>query len=161
MLYYLTNTLKYIYLLLLMQNLISCCRTEDCETGYLNIAAINFSRQESDTFILRRFKENTTYNQLIDTLLLARNINSFYTDKGLDTSFVILNESNPFRLTTGYDYELFFPATSTLRRISNIVESKNHQKVCATTNGRRCYNNINSYKVDGVFGSTFDILIYR
>lgn len=142
-------------------SLTSCCRTEDCITGYLNIATINFSRQESDTFILRRYNVNTNFNLLVDTLLLARNVNTFYTDKGLDTSFVIINESNPLRLTTGYDYELFFPATNTLRKISAISETKNQQKICATSNGKRCYNDIISYKVDGVLGNYFDVLIYK
>ncbi|MBS1570766.1 MAG: hypothetical protein JST62_00010 [Bacteroidetes bacterium] len=142
-------------------SLASCCRTQDCETGYLNIATINFSRQESDTFILRRYNVNTNFNLLVDTLLLARNVNTFYTDKGLDTSFVIINESNPFRLTTGYDYELFFPATNTLRKISAISETKNQQKICSTSNGKRCFNDIISYKVDGVMGNYFDILIYK
>jgi len=104
---------------------------------------------------------NTNFNLLIDTLLLARNVNTFYTDKGLDTSFVIVNESNPFRMNPGFDYVLYFPATNTIRKISDITETKNQQKICATSNGKRCYNDINSYKVDGVLGNNFDILIYK
>ncbi len=151
----------YIVILILIANVTSCCRTEDCETGYLNVTTINFSRQESDTFIIRRYKVNTNFNLLIDTLLLARNVNTFYTDKGLDTSFVIINESNPFRMNTGFDYVLYFPATSTIRKISDIAETKNQQKICATSNGKRCYNDINSYKVDGLLSNNFDILIYK
>lgn len=155
------KTCKYIFLLITVGSLASCCRTEDCETGYLNIATINFSIQQSDTFIVRRYKVNTNFNLLVDTLLLARNINCFYTDQGLDTSFVIINESNPFRLNTGFDYILYFPATNTLRKISDITERKNQQKICATSNGKRCYNDITSYKVDGILNNNFHILIYK
>jgi len=155
------KTCKYIFLLIIVGSFASCCRIEDCETGYLNIATINFTSQQSDTFVVRRYKVNTNFNLLVDTLLLARNINSFYSDKGLDTSFVIINESNPFRITTGFDYILYFPATNTLRKISDINETKNQQKICATSNGKRCYNDITSYKVDGVLNNKFDILIYK
>ena len=122
-------TCRYILIVILISNVTSCCRTEDCETGYLNIATINFSRQQSDTFIIRRYKVNTNFSLLIDTLLLARNVNTFYTDKGLDTSYVIINESNLFRMNTGFDYILFFPATNTVRKISDITEIKNQQKI--------------------------------
>ena len=157
----LKKVFKYLWLLCFVQSFISCCREEDCETGYLNITTINFSQQESDTFILRRFKVNTNYNQFVDSLLLARDYNSNYTDNGLDTSFVILYETNPFRISTGYDYELFFPSTNTLRRISGISEIKNKQTVCLTKSGTRCFNDINSYKVDGMPGNNFNIQIYK
>ena len=148
-------------MLCFLQSFISCCRKEDCETGYLNITVINFNQQESDTFILRRFKSNTNYNQLVDTLLLARNFNSNYTDNGLDTSFVLLYESNPFRISTGYDYELFFPATNTRRRISSIRETKNQQTVCVTKSGTRCYNSINSYQLDGLLENNSVVQIFK
>lgn len=152
---------KTIFLLIIISSFASCCKTEDCETGYLNLTTINFSQQQSDTFVLRRYKVNTDFNTLVDTLLIARNVNSFYTDNGPDTSFVLINESNPFRLTTGFDFIIYFPSTNTLRKISNITETKNQQKTCATSNGKRCYNDITSYKVDGVLKSDFDILVYK
>ena len=154
-------TCRYIVIFIFVVNFTSCCRTENCESGYLNITTINFRRQESDTFIIRRYKVNTNFSLLIDTLLLARNVNTFYTDKGLDTSFVRISESNPFIMSTGYDYVLFFPATNTIRKISDITEIRNQQKICVTTNGRRCFNDINSYKVDGLLGNNFDVLIYK
>ena len=154
-------TCRYIVIFFFVANVTSCCRTENCESGYLNITTINFRRQESDTFIIRRYKVNTNFSLLIDTLLLARNVNTFYTDKGLDTSFVRISESNPFIMSTGYDYVLFFPATNTIRKISDITEIRNQQKICVTTNGRRCFNDINSYKVDGLLGNNFDVLIYK
>ena len=154
-------TCRYIVIFILVANITSCCKTENCESGYLNIATINFSRQQSDTFIIRRYKVNTNFSLLIDTLLLARNVNTFYTDKGLDTSFVIISESNPFSLNTGFDYILFFPATNTIRKISEITETRNQQKICITSNGKRCFNDINSYKVDGLLGNNFDVPIYK
>lgn len=155
------KTYKYFFIIIILVNFASCCRTEGCETGYLDIATINFSTHQSDTFIVRRYKVNTNFTSLVDTLLLARNFNSFYTDKGLDTSFVTIYESNPFRLTTGFDYLLFFPATNTLRKITDITETKNQQKICLTSNWTRCYNDINTYKVDGIVNNNSYIPIYK
>jgi hypothetical protein len=150
-----------IFFISIVMSFASCCRTEDCEVGYLNIATINFTSQQSDTFILRRYKENSNFTLLLDSLLIARNINANYSYQGLDTSFVSFYESNPFRLTTGFDYIVYFPATNTLRKISNIIETKNQQRICATSNFKTCYNNINGYKIDGVISNNFNIIIYK
>ncbi len=154
-------TINHFIFLVLMVSFSSCCRTVDCEVGYLNITTINFSQQESDTFILRRYKANTNFNSLVDTLQLSRNYNASFYDQGPDTSFVHIYESNPFNITSGYDYEVFFPGTNTLRKISDIRETKNQQNVCVTTNYKICYNTINSYNVDGIPSNSFNILIYK
>lgn len=149
----------YFVICILIASITSCCKTVDCERGYLDIATINFTRQESDTFIIRRYKVNTNFGVLIDTLLLARNVNAYYNDIGLDTSSVLMYDSNPFKVNTGFDYVLFFPATNTIRKISDIKETKNQQTLCLRL--KRCFNEINSYKVDGLLGDRSYIPIYK
>jgi hypothetical protein len=144
--------LNIVLMPLLFCHLSSCCRTEKYMPGYLQLAVVNFSRQESDTIVIRQFKINTGFSQKIDSFLLARGRNSAYTDFGPDTSFIVIFQSNPFDLTVGNDYELYFPATGTLKQISNITENMNEQKVCLTTNGRLCYNDVISLRVDGMPG---------
>ena len=152
-------TLKYIAICILIANLTSCCKTVDCEPGYLDIATINFTREQSDTFIIRRYKVNTNFNVLVDTLLVARNVNAYYRDMGLDTSSVLMYDSNPFKVNPGFDYVIFFPATNTIRKISDIKETKNQQTLCLRL--KRCFNDINSYKVDGLLGNRSYISIYK
>ena len=149
----------YTVIFILTVSITSCCKTVDCERGYLDIATINFTRQQSDTFIIRRYKVNTNFSVLIDTLLLARNVNAYYSDIGLDTSSVLMYDSNPFKVTPGFDYVIFFPATNTIRKISDIKETKNQQTLCLRL--KRCFNDINSYKVDGLLGNRSYISIYK
>ena len=149
----------YTVIFILTVSITSCCKTVDCERGYLDIATINFTRQQSDTFIIRRYKVNTNFTELVDTLLLARNVNAYYSDIGLDTSSVLMYDSNPFKINTGFDYVLFFPATNTIRKISDIKETKNQQTLCLRL--KRCFNDINSYKVDGLLGNRSYISIYK
>ena len=149
----------YTVIFILTVSITSCCKTVDCERGYLDIATINFTRQQSDTFIIRRYKVNTNFTELVDTLLLARNVNAYYSDIGLDTSSVLMYDSNPFKINTGFDYVLFFPATNTIRKISDIKETKNQQTLCLRL--KRCFNDINSYKIDGLLGNRSPIPIYK
>lgn len=143
--------------------LTSCCKTINCETfSTININLSQFTKQESDTFIIRRYKPATSFSQKLDTLLVARDKNATYSDfaDGITTA-VNLNIEVKYAITAGFDYELYFPATNTLRRITEISDIQGQIKYCSPSAGTNsCMNQLNSLKVDGrLFIASFPYIV--
>ncbi len=156
--------LRVAFITIVSISLYSCCKTIECETYSIkNINISQFTKQESDTFIIRRYKEATNFADKIDTLLVAKDKNATYSDfaDGI-TSAVNLNIDVNYAITAGFDYELYFPATNTLRKITEISDIQGQIKYCSPSAGTNsCMNQLNSLKVDGrlITGGFFPAII--
>lgn len=160
----LKRQMRFAFVIAISISLYSCCKTIDCEPfSTKNINVSQFTKQESDTFIIRRYKQGTNFVNKIDTLLVARDKNATYSDfaDGI-TSAVNLNIDVKYAIAAGFDYELYFPATNTLRRITEFTDVQGEIKYCNPSLGRNsCMNQINSLKLDGrlITGGIFPAII--
>jgi hypothetical protein len=141
-------------------NITSCCKTEKCAPGYLQLVVVGFSRAECDTIILTRYQMNSGYSRVIDSFLLGRFNEAYYSDMGVDTFGISIFDTAPFNLTVGHDYELFFPATGTRNRVSDIIENSLDFRKCLISN-KVCYNDVVSHRTDGMTLPGFRLLIRK
>jgi hypothetical protein len=131
----------------------SCCKTIDCEPWFASeIKAVNFTRQELDFFYIKKFKKNSNFTQVIDSMMLGQPANITLVPEGTDATKIVLYKFGlRFQIEAGYDYEFFFPNGNTLRRLTEITENKTSEKFCNTGFAKNiCYKTISSLKVDGV-----------
>jgi len=153
----------FVFSIALSLSLYSCCKTIVCEIYSIkNIYVSGFTKAESDTFIIRRYKQATNFADKSDTLLVARDKNANYSDfaDGI-TSAVNLDIEVQYAITAGYDYELYFPATNTLRRITAFTDVQGEVKYRRPSCGRNaCMNQLHSLKVDGIlFTGVFPYIV--
>src|SRR5665647_1163812 len=140
---------KITILLAIIISLTSCCHKEDCLTGNFDaIYFTSFVSSDIDSITIRRFSTTSNFNTPIDTIFLTAS-NSVQFPHGDTTKFYIIDTA--FKLSTGFNYEIFIPATNTLSKISNIVEIRSSQKICLVCDCVRspCLNPISSYKLNG------------
>lgn len=130
----------------------SCCKTYQCSPYVDRLFRIsNFTTQESDTIIVRAYKKGSGFTQKLDSVLLAKDKNSIYLDLGDGISTeVSINVSENFELSSLYDFEFYFPATNTLRRLSEITDRQSEIKQCNPSQRNECRNQLASSKLDGV-----------
>lgn len=131
----------------------SCCKMVDCTAGNAEIATVNLSTADIDTFYLRRYKLNTNFAQKIDTVTFRLNENFWVVGNDMDTLRIqsFYNPSIPkqFWVDAGFDYELVLPAIGKISRITNVTMSNTEEKICGMAR-RLCYAQIQSSTVDGV-----------
>jgi hypothetical protein len=133
----------------------SCCHNIVCSNNNVslnNIGLINFNEIESDTIILRRFAQGSNFQTLIDSVLLDSN-NSRIDRTVADTVVYNYYLSNSFTINSGYDYEIYVPATNTLAKVDNFFEPQSVQRWCAGSEypaPTSCPNPIRSVNVNGV-----------
>jgi hypothetical protein len=133
--------------------LTACCYEVDCEQENLNFGLVSFTPSDIDTIIFRKYKANSNFQSLEDTMKIT-NINVLTPSISGDTVlFITSNYSNvniKFQLRAGNDYEIFIPGTLKLTRITDIIEQKTRRKNCDISDGNKtCYNPIIGFKVEG------------
>jgi len=134
-----------------MMGLASCCKTYQCgpySTGSFRIS--NFTTQESDTIIVRAFKKGSGFSQKLDSVLLAKDKNIDYRSMDDGITEVSLRNDTKFELSSRYDFEFYFPATNTLRRLSEITDIQGEIECKSPVQKKECMNELGSLRLDGV-----------
>jgi hypothetical protein len=127
------------------------CSDYSCTKATLIFGLTGFSDTEADTIVIRRFEKNDNITVkdsfLIDHISFTRNNDTL--KMGAFPSTAILE--------TDFNYELFFPETGKLIRITDIQEEQLEKKR-GLFNTRKvgCENRITSYKKDGQISTSIE-----
>jgi len=150
------KVLLMIFSIVFIGGLASCCKTYQCSPYNTNLFRIsNFTTQESDTIIVRAYKKGSGFTQKLDSVLLAKDKNAVYLDLGDGISTEIsINFSEEFEFSSLYDFEFYFPATNTLRRLSEITDRQSEIRQCNPSQRNECRNQLASSRLDGVLFTT-------
>src|SRR5690242_11793800 len=130
-----------------MAFMFNSCGHDPCGDASSHIGFINFTLEETDTVIIRRFIKGSGFAALHDSMMITQsNANLQRQD---DTLLVLSSFNDGKMITSDYDFEIYLPQTNNVYKISDIKEdilygSKTGQKVY-------CINPITSYKLNGEF----------
>jgi len=129
-------------------SVLSC--TCPCVRGELRFGLIGFADSEADTIILRRFEKNENFRNVRDTFF----INDTRYSRSGDTLKLTAYSGNLI-LQVDYDYELFFPGSQALIRISNINEIQTEQSCGIFSMDKvACENEIRSCQINATSTNT-------
>ena len=122
------------------------CKECPCAPGQLKFDLIGFSDAEADTFIIRKFEPTGNFTNKQDSFL----IDQVGTVRFHDTLKVVAYPGTAL-LPGGFDYEIFFPASNNVFRITEINERMSTQRCGGlfATDKVGCANTITSFKLDG------------
>jgi hypothetical protein len=118
-----------------------CSREIDCFKADLHFGLIGFSDTESDTIILKRFTKNANNPVMVDSFPLS----PIRYQRNQDTLNMVAYPGE-LDLDMDYNYELSFPGTTKVIRITDITEEQLHMKKNGDVG---CGNRVTSYKLDG------------
>ncbi|HVM89869.1 MAG TPA: hypothetical protein VMT76_16905 [Puia sp.] len=112
----------------------------------INPTFIGFHLSDIDTFIVRAYKPNDNYSNLIDSIVVVEQTNgignSIYTTSN-DTTIVYINDaSKSLAITYLYDWQIYIPAKNKTVLISNIMSASG-------TGKHGCLNTTLSFVQDG------------
>lgn len=117
----------------------SCKRKCPCIPADQLIQIISFSKDETDTIIVRRYTKGTNYQTLQDSVLIdSSNCNYIYVGDTLQ----LATSSLIGHITSNFDFEIFIPSVKRLIKISDITEQQS-EGLCG-----RCVNLITKYLMD-------------
>ena len=97
-----------IFILLLIFVIAGCTTEVDCENAPINPAFIAFCSSDIDTFVIKKFKANDSYQTLIDTFTVAYGWTGVYYTSN-DTASVFLPDRAK-EINAGFDWQIFIPA---------------------------------------------------
>jgi hypothetical protein len=147
-----------ILLLLPFLFFLSCkrCQTEACnffETITLHL--IHYSEAETDTIIIRRYKTNTNFSILIDSV---QQKNYVYSGDTMNLFSVDMHADFFDKGLLEYDLEIVNPSDNKTVRIFDISREHNTHKVCSgglfgEGKAEMCTNRLNSYNYAVNFGA--------
>lgn len=123
--------------------LTSCNRTVPCSNQYITPAFIGFKLSDLDSIIVRQFKKDGTFLQLIDTATISLDTTFLKSTSTNDTTFVTLNyiSGQEKYIFPDHDWQIYIPAKNMTFSISNIISSQTESS-CFKCN---CWNPINSF----------------
>jgi hypothetical protein len=127
------------------------CSDYSCTKASLIFGLTGFSDTEADTIIIRRFEKNDNINVkdsfLIDHISFNRNNDTLKMGAFPSTA----------TLESDFNYELFFPETGKLIRITDIQEEQLEKKRGLFNSSKvGCENRITSYKKDGQISTSIE-----
>jgi len=136
------RTIIFVFLSVIMMQ---ACSDYPCTKADLQFGLVDFSDSESDTIIIRRFAKGNLVT-LKDTIAIY-NINF---TRNNDTLKMVAFPGTAL-LQSDHDYEIFFPETGKLIRVTEISEEQRHlkKKGIFSTTKEGCMNQITSYMQDG------------
>lgn len=119
------------------------CTNTDCISDELRFSLIGFTDIEADSILVRKFIKGGNFNMPVDTA---------YLDMGFQRSndtLKVVNRVVNMQITTGFDYEMYFPTAMKTYRLTDIYEEKAEQKKSIFRNTKeQCINPILSLKVN-------------
>ena len=137
------TSLIFLFVFLL---LFSSCKECPCSKAELKFDLVGFSDTEADSIVIRQFDRNGNFNTKRDSFLIDHA--GFI--RFVDTLKMVAFPGNAL-LESRFDYEIFFPASNSLYRITEINEQMSTQR-CGGLFGVEkvgCINPINSFKLNG------------
>ena len=131
-----------------------------CTKAQPIFSLIGFTDTEADTIILRKFAKNGSFSTPLDTALLDIRFNRSH-DTLKAASF-----SGDAILFSDYNYQVFFPESSQLITITDIIENENTatEGLLSCTKKDACMNNISGYTINGQFkpmDNRFDLIYLK
>jgi hypothetical protein len=124
----------------------------------LNPSLISLGASIADTIILKKFSKGSGFGSFLDSTLIDRS-NSLYQTHQDTTDLMIYNAA----LYSSYDYEILFPPSGLVIKITGIDESHTEGTCPDKT---QCVDPINSYEIndslitrDDPYGNRIYILI--
>lgn len=109
---------------------------------------VDYTEDEMDTLILRRYEKNNAFTDLIDTLMLSK-AEITYKEVG-DDSFSITSTKDPYIKFSAElyenDWEIYIPATQTTSRITEVKA----QFLSKTDPGEECKSFASSMRLNGM-----------
>jgi hypothetical protein len=142
------NSILYILITFIF---IGCSKEYDCADSQILPAFIGFSLSDIDTFVLRRFKANDNYQNLIDTFIVKYGYSGQY-ERANDTTTVFVADGKN-GIKADYDWEISIPAMNKTVFVSEIM-SQNKTGKCGSgifsmdKFGCNCTNDLYSAKKD-------------
>lgn len=123
--------------------LTSCYRTISCSNQYITPAFIGFNLSDLDSIIVRQYKNDGNFLQLIDTTLITFDTTFLKTTSSNDTTFVLLNHitGQEKYIFPDHDWQIYIPPKNMTFSISNIISPQTEYS-CFKCN---CWNPINSF----------------
>lgn len=123
--------------------LTSCNRTITCSNQYITPAFIGFNLSDLDSIIVRQYKKDGNFLQLIDTTLITFDTTFLKSTSSSDTTFVLLNHISGREkyIFPDHDWRIYIPAKNMTFSISNIISPQTEYS-CFKCN---CWNPINSF----------------
>ena len=151
--------MKKIYFLILVgigiSGLFSCRNTCACTGNFgLTPSLVSFSPGDRDTLVIKEFTKGSGYSSLLDSILIDSGNSVYHTHN--DTTDIFSSAV----LLPKYDYELFFPSSNLLIKITDIDEPQVEGNCPSKT---QCIDPVNSYKINGSLitkSNPYDNLIY-
>ena len=106
--------------------LFSCTKEYDCTDLPIQPVFIGFSQSDIDSFVLRKFKSNDNYQNLIDTFIIKYGDYSAYKTSNDTTTVFIGDAGNDGKvgIKFGYDWQIFIPSKNKTVFISDIISEK-------------------------------------
>jgi hypothetical protein len=138
----------WLFVIILCALLGGCSRTYDCKDPYFELQYIGYTKPEMDTLVIRKFRKDSNFQQLIDTVIIK-----------FDTSMIRAGKNGALAASTqfskepilaAYDWQLFIPSTDKTISIAIINQGKETGQ-CPTVGHKyhcRCYNPVYSLKID-------------
>lgn len=101
------------------------CRKNDkeCSGKLPAVVFVNYSPEQSDTLIFRRFNGNNQFSSLIDTILFVKN-KITRTVVGQDSTILTTPYPAFYETMSAYNWEVVVPGAGTITRISDFVYSR-------------------------------------
>lgn len=139
------------------QSLTSCiksgCRMIECKPyRQFSFQIFGFSGQEANTINLRKYKKGTNFTELIETVIIRKGSNADHIYSEFTPGYISVALHSTIFIESSFDYEFYFPATNTLRRLSNITDIQSQMEYCDPWFQKNyCTNDkISSCLIDGV-----------
>ena len=130
----------------------SCNRTVPCSNQFVTPAFIGFNPSDLDTLIVREYKKDDNFSNLLDTAIIITDTAILKSSSSNDTTVVLLNQISGEEkyIFPDHDWQVYIPAQNITVSMSNFVSSQTDEKcvlggdLCPT-----CWNPINSFLQNG------------
>jgi hypothetical protein len=144
--------LKLLTILAIVVTFLAGCISKPCSLSHLTPAFIDFSQDDLDTIMVRRYEANGNFNHLLDTLVVTKN--EWYIKSSADTTIIETNlltgaEGAQSHLVPGYDWEIYIPGVKKSILISHIVFEQTEKRAFILNDLWGCQSPITSYVQDG------------
>ena len=121
----------------------NCKRTVPCNDHFITPAFIGFALSDLDSVIIRQFKKEGNFQQLIDTAILSFDTSYLKSISSNDTTFVLLNHISGQEkyIFPDHDWQLFITSKNLTYSISAILSPKTESPCFKCS----CWNPISSF----------------
>ena len=120
-----------------------CNRTITCSNPYITPAFIGFNLSDLDSIIVRQYKKDGNFLELIDTTLITLDTTFLKSTSAGDTTFALLNHisGQEKHIFPDHDWQIYIPSAKMTFSISNIISPQTENSCFKCT----CWNPINSF----------------